>query len=499
MNKYFLFVLLTMVLVGCEQPTPDVSSGDDGDSTNMVSAVVTGDVKNITHQSAILYGEVNVEIVDYESIEWGMIYSSNKAELESRNCQYVYSTAPLRDSVYSVSLGGLDAETKYYYCAFVYLNGKQYKFGETKEFITLVAPGVDEITILTGSAEEITNCSVVLFGEFKTDISNYTSFKYGISYSTNKNDLQANGANLVYSTASSQGNSYSVSLSGLDSQTQYYYCAFVYVNEKDYKYGDIKSFTTLNGIAVFSVSATEQVTFSPGNLQWHTDKNLWQFAAKQTDYIGEAYSLYPSGWIDLFRWGKGDNPYETSLSNEDYTTFVDWGTNKIGDDAPNTWRTLSSYEWDYIFRIRPNAKSLFALGSVNGINGTIILPDNWTTPQGVTFIASSKKGLYWDGHCYENDNANNFSHNTYTSEQWSKMEQAGAVFLPASGFTPGKETETVGWDSNDHGYYWSSCKGRGVYEKDYAYSMRFTWEELYPKDYWHPRSYCLSVRLVKDL
>jgi hypothetical protein len=41
-------------------------------------------------------------------------------------------------------LYGLDAETKYYYCAFVYLNNKQYKFGEIKSFTTLEAPPVPE-------------------------------------------------------------------------------------------------------------------------------------------------------------------------------------------------------------------------------------------------------------------------------------------------------------------------------------------------------------------
>ena len=55
----------------------------------------------------------------------------------------------------------------------------------------------------------------------------------------------------------------------------------------------------------------------------------------------------------------------------------------IGNEAPNTWRTLSGDEWMYIFYYRPNPQSLFAIGN---INGTVVLPDNWTTPVGINFV-----------------------------------------------------------------------------------------------------------------
>ena len=247
------------------------------------------------------------------------------------------------------------------------------------------------------------------------------------------------------------------------------------------------------GIGVFSISEGKTVTFSPGNLQYHPANDEWRFAENQTDYIGSANSNISatySGWLDLFGWGTGDVPTKSSESYSDYKTFVDWGTNKISNDAPNTWRTLSNDEWGYIFYNRPNAQSLFALGSVNGVNGTIILPDNWTTPVGVSFVASTTKGLYWNRWYYYNSNDNNFSHNTYTSEQWVKMEQEGAVFLPASGNRWG--TSVTGVDNA--GYYWSTTEA-GM---DYAHYVVFTSDELYPQNhfYFHKGH---SVRLVKDL
>ena len=250
---------------------------------------------------------------------------------------------------------------------------------------------------------------------------------------------------------------------------------------------DTTIYSPTEGIGVFSVGEEKTVTFSPGNLQYHPANDEWRFADNQADYVGNANSNISAtynGWIDLFGWGTGDAPTKSDTYPDEYKTFVDWGTNKIGDDAPNTWRTLSSDEWMYILYNRPNAQSLFALGSVNGVNGIIILPDNWTSPADISFI----NGLSWVGEYYYNYD-NNFSHNTYTSEQWVKMEQAGAVFLPLSGCRWGADLD-IGTSSN----YWSSTED----DKFYAYNVLFYSVYLNPKRS-DLRSYGYSVRLVKDL
>ncbi len=247
----------------------------------------------------------------------------------------------------------------------------------------------------------------------------------------------------------------------------------------------------LYNIGLFSTSADKQIIFSSGNLQYHPANNEWRFAENQTDYIGAANSTISetyNGWIDLFGWGTGDAPTKSSPFYSAYQTFVDWGTNTIGTDAPNTWRTLSKDEWNYIFYNRPNAQSLFALGSVNGVNGTIILPDNWTTPAGVSFVASTTNGLSWQGGYYYNSNGTNYGDNTYTSEQWSKMEQAGAVFLPASG----SRSDTNVGDVGNIGRYWSST-GR---EEFYAYGVDFQSNSLNPQTNL-VRDCGFSVRLAK--
>ena len=241
------------------------------------------------------------------------------------------------------------------------------------------------------------------------------------------------------------------------------------------------------GIGTFSVSADKQVTFSKGNLQYHPANDEWRFAENQTDYIGDANSNCSStynGWLDLFGWSTNATNFGVSTSTDwvnDYLgSFVDWGTNKIGNDAPNAWRTLSYDEWKYLLNNRPNASSLKGVAQVNGVNGLIFLPDNWTCPAGVTFKSGfhSKSSVEAYG-----------QYQTFSADQWSKLESAGAVFLPAAGYRLGSNVVSV----QDGGFYWSATE----YNSNYAYFLDFLSGEAGVS---FIGRYCgLSVRLVKDL
>ena len=245
--------------------------------------------------------------------------------------------------------------------------------------------------------------------------------------------------------------------------------------------------TTPNGgIGVFSVSADKQVTFSKGNLQYHPANDEWRFAESQLDYIGDANSNCSStynGWLDLFGWSTRSNKFGVSTStdfSDYYVPFVDWGRNKIGNDVPNTWRTLSSTEWDYLLNTRANASSLIGIACVNNVNGLILLPDNWTCPSDVTF----KSGFYGiHGVDYF------AAYQTFTADQWSKLESAGAVFLPASGNRYGSTINLVRYC----GYYWSASAN---FDK-FVYSPGFDSEEVIM--FSNFCCYGQSVRLVKDI
>ena len=230
----------------------------------------------------------------------------------------------------------------------------------------------------------------------------------------------------------------------------------------------------------FSVSATQQVHFSQGNLQYRASTNTWRFSEHQYDYVGGANSNISSaysGWIDLFGWGTGSNPTLSSTNYTDYSTFVDWGSNAIinGGNAVNQWRTLTQSEWYYLLYSRANASSKRGTGNINGVGGLIILPDSWAQPSGCPQFSPGV--------------ASDWSHNSYTLAQWAQMELVGAVFLPAAGYRLGTDVGDMG----SNGLYWSSTPN----DEDYAYYVGFIGRYLNAaySDY---RGDGFSVRPVQD-
>ncbi len=191
----------------------------------------------------------------------------------------------------------------------------------------------------------------------------------------------------------------------------------------------------------------------------------------------------------MFGWGTGNNPTQTSTSSSSYSSFTDWGVNSIGDDAPNTWRTLTHDEWEFLFSKRTHAGTLFALGTVNGLHGAIILPDNWSKPDGVAFTPSTSNGLSWQIHnnfIDESGKINHYLDNQYSSSEWSKMEMAGAVFLPEAWEREGQTIGEMG------GNYWSST----LHSKNSPYVLEIGPSGLYPFSVKSPYM-GLSVRLVR--
>ncbi len=241
------------------------------------------------------------------------------------------------------------------------------------------------------------------------------------------------------------------------------------------------------GIGTFSVSSDKQVTFSKGNLQYTQSTDTWSFAENQYDYLGEANIAIDADVladkVDLFGWSTNATNFGVSTStdyDDYYGSFVDWGTNKIGDDAPNTWRTLTYDEWYYLRYNRTNANDLVGVAQVNGVNGLIFLPDNWTCPAGVTF----KSGFH------SNQGVDYYAaYQTFTAAEWSKLEAAGAVFLPAAGYREGSLVNIV----QNYGDYWSATEN----DSNDANCFIFSSGGAYMG--YGPRFYGRSVRLVKDL
>jgi hypothetical protein len=236
-------------------------------------------------------------------------------------------------------------------------------------------------------------------------------------------------------------------------------------------------------VGKFSISATQQIAFSSGNLQYHPLNNQWRFAESQIDCVGEANAnISPTydGWVDLFCWGTGDEPTRIVTNNNAYLNFVDWGTNSIGTDTANTWRTMSADELRYILFSRPNAAALNGIAHINGVNGLVLLPDDWVAIEGLTF----NSGAY--GHSSRDYYA---VHNTFTLEQWQQMEEAGAIFLPAVGYRQGNSI----YASGSKGYYWTTSPNGGCG----PITLEFSAKEIITDSSY--RYSGLSIRLIKDI
>ncbi|MBR4498681.1 MAG: hypothetical protein IKP08_08390 [Bacteroidales bacterium] len=255
--------------------------------------------------------------------------------------------------------------------------------------------------------------------------------------------------------------------------------------------------------AKFSVSATKQVYFSKGNLQYQASTNTWRFAENQYDIVGSDNANISSsntGWIDLFGWAtsgyNGMNPYMTSSTPSDYGdgssdiagTNYDWGVNNAisnGGNEAGLWRTLTIEEWKYLMESRPNASSLVATASIDGvITGVILLPDDSTIPVELSFTA----GIY----SLQADMVSN----KFTSTQWKEYEKKGAIFLPVSGQRVGTTySEGNGYNASC-GEYWSSTINTEADDKS-AFRLEFA-------NYFSSTAnstecnYGYAVRLVQD-
>lgn len=283
----------------------------------------------------------------------------------------------------------------------------------------------------------------------------------------------------------------------------------------------------------FSVGFGKQVRFSIGNLRYQafnetTYKPMWQFAeAQYLACIGkdnEKLSQYNKDLTDLFQWATsgvaGLNPYDVNKDASWYGegekdiagTPLDWGVSNAiinGGNKENIWRTLTLSEWNYLFQSRNKSATLFGFATIAAsFKGLVILPDDWekNAPSDITFNSANSKGLnlnssgYWTHKTTED--YSHYNDNKYSLNQWEKMEKAGAVFLPITGWM---EWDNSSWDEKlsfhvaNEGYYWTST----AKETDQAYVMSFGSEYnshyIYPANNYGDRNGFASVRLVMDV
>ena len=228
---------------------------------------------------------------------------------------------------------------------------------------------------------------------------------------------------------------------------------------------------------VFSVSASEKVYFSKGNLFY--DGSNGRFESNQYDYrtyVGKACCINgvvssngtPLENWGLFGWSTASTSYgmSTSIENGDYSgDFLDWG--KLFDPS-SKWFTLSKDQWSYLLFTRmvnggtgegkSYKRTTITLENASTIYGFIIAPDNYLSDLTAT----------------------------YSWTEYKAAESAGCMFLPAVGVRDGSNVSVTG----DSGFYWSSTR----HDSNRAYSILFENAPLSSYSVYRYRG--CSVRLV---
>lgn len=204
----------------------------------------------------------------------------------------------------------------------------------------------------------------------------------------------------------------------------------------------------------FSVSQWKSIFFSKGNLQYQASTGIWRFSDHQFDIMGDRNTLISSdnnNLIDLFACGTGGDPIKYYKNNR----YVDWGNNRIVNGGPRRrlWRTLSWDEWNYVIKWRRTVSGLrYAKAEVCGVNGIILVPDNWENALVILNNANSPQA--------------SFRSNIISETQWLVLEQSGMVFLPCAGYRGGNSYYGFG----SYGGYWSASFFSGGSS---AYALNF--------------------------
>lgn len=232
---------------------------------------------------------------------------------------------------------------------------------------------------------------------------------------------------------------------------------------------------------VFTIG-DKKVRFSKGNLQAVLENGAitkWQFAENQWETAGDAWSLTnDTGTVGRFlnsttaplnRWGTHTLDFHTIEAGIDgaYMTITPEAEQLSNDyyigsalqlyDNPDFASTYGS-GWEYLTyemilgeydRTEQGSHGAYtdyyiaraAPARVEGVNGVVLLPDDYVQPAGIPLLKTDY--VRYDSGGSGLAVALVDEVNDYTSAQWAEMENAGAVFIPAGYYYKGSEDVTL--------------------------------------------------------
>ena len=205
-----------------ESEEPEIPSDDSGQ-------VITGDVYNITENSATLNGSVNMKNGQADIVGFIIDEFSN---LSITSNLKVIQVSPA--SSFSKTVSDLLANTKYYYRTFALYKDKYY-YGEVKSFTTKDKGESSQIVATTGNATAnavTASITGIVSGASST-------VEVGVIYGLSNKLTESEGQR---ERTTSQGR-FAITLKGLMDDETYYYRVYAMV-DGIYHLGEIRSFKT---------------------------------------------------------------------------------------------------------------------------------------------------------------------------------------------------------------------------------------------------------------
>ena len=194
----------------------------------------------------------------------------------------------------------------------------------------------------------------------------------------------------------------------------------------------------------FSVKNGRIIHFTPGNLYYdgsnfHFEENQWTARITNwadSDTIGHFY--YSKDISVATQKNKPTRINDRIFPNNGlYTPNMNFTI----DGQANKYLALSMEDFqdlrDRKSTIGATGKSLYGMGTVNGVKGIIFLPDKWDATIPFNYGTSS---------C---------SNNVYSGTDWEDMEYDGAVFLPIAGYSSSGDGK-ISNSNKSKGVYWTS-------------------------------------------
>lgn len=425
----------TVVIVRTDTIYIDVCSGEE-------AKVYTDSASHIGNNFATLSGKVVFK--DYDAItERGFCYANHSVPTtEDMQARVGKGTGS-----FTITITGLDEKT-HYYCRAYAINAAGVSYGEEIEFTT-----IEKLTPGGGSETSVEGC---LSGRFSVSADRQVSFSKG--------NLQYQASTNTWRFA----------------ENQYDYIGEDNKNISPTYSGWIDLFGW--GTSGYDNTANDPVAnnYQPWASYTHTAPidSVWDCSMQLITGNCELKYKYPShegANYSEYGYGPSLNMPDTNLIGA--SANYDWGVyNSVsnGGKEVGVWRVLTIEEWEYVFSYRKNAAYLWSQGSVNGIYGIIVLPDDFVKPASIS----------WTPQTY------NWTTNVYSLGQWSILETEGAVFIPTAGLRDGLYVHHMGhsavcWSSTMCDYKDSWCMYLSETSK-FFYRTR------------EPRYTGLSVRLISE-